>query len=41
MIKGTRKITRIKDIQDQSPRTPDTSVFLVTKKAIFKGTSLK
>ena len=41
LIKGTRRITRIEDIQDQSPRTLYTSVLLVTKKAIFEETALK
>ena len=39
-IRGMRRIARIGDTQDQSPRKNDTSVLLVTKKAIFVGTSL-
>ena len=36
LIEEIRKIIRIEDIQDQSLRTPDTSVSLITKKAIFE-----
>ena len=41
LIEETRKITRIEDIQDQSPRTPGSSVSLITKKAIFEKTAQK
>ena len=41
LIEEIRKTIRIKDIQDQSLRTPDTSVSLITKKAIFEEISLK
>ena len=40
-IRGNRRITRIEDIQDQSPRIPYTSVLLITKKTSFEEIALE